>query len=236
MTGLPVREESERRAASSASVRLRRKIELLSGPLVASWARLLAHPRMPDLFAEYLVTIHCIIRSTVPLMEGTMNRARELADSDPVAADVAAYLEKHVEEERDHDEWLLDDLEVLGMDRRGVLGRVPSATVASLVGSQYYWSLHAHPVALLGYLSFLEGSPPTPDVIEDLVARTGFPRDAFRTLAKHGELDPEHGAELDQTIDSLPLTRDQEALLGLSAMWTVNLLGRAIDEIVDHAA
>jgi Iron-containing redox enzyme len=236
LTGLPQRVGSEPSEATSASDRLRRKVELVSGPLGASWARLLAHPRMPELFREYLVTIHCVIRSTVPLMEGTMNRARELADADPVAADVAAYLERHVEEERDHDEWLLDDLELLGMDRGDVLGRVPSATVASLVGAQYYWSLHVHPVALLGYLSFLEGSPPTPDLIEDLVARTGFPREAFRTLAKHGELDPEHGAELEQTIDSLPLTRDQEALLGLSAMWTVNLLGRAIDEIVDHAA
>jgi hypothetical protein len=32
----------------------------------------------------------------------------------------------------------------------------PSANVAALVGAQYYWILHHHPVALLGYMATLE--------------------------------------------------------------------------------
>lgn len=191
------------------------------------------HPRIRQLLPEYLASVHRIIRSTVPLMETAIDRARSMASADPVAAGVAAYLEKHVEEERDHDEWLLDDLEVIGVDRATVLETVPSPTEASLGGAQYYWVLHYHPVTLLGYFAFAEGFPPSASLIEDLMARTGYPAEAFRTFREHGELDPGHREELDRAIDSLPMTPAQESAVGLSAMTTGALLTRALREIVE---
>jgi hypothetical protein len=157
------------------------------------------------------------------------------AAGDAVAAGVAAYLARHIEEERDHDEWLLDDLEVLGVERSTVLAGVPSDTVASLVGSQYYWIRHVHPVGVLGYIAVMEGYPPSPDLVERLISASGYPREAFRTLAAHGELDPHHRAELEEAIDGLALTRSQETLLGLSAMTTVELLARSIEEVLEAA-
>jgi hypothetical protein len=219
----------------TASARLRRKIELAIHPFGVACTRLMTHPRIADLWPEYLVTQHAIIRATVPLMEAGAERARAMADDDPVAAGVAVYLARHSDEERDHDEWLLDDLELLGMDRATVLGRLPSATVASLVGCQYYWALHYHPLALLGYISLMEGYPPAPELVEDLITRTGYPREAFRTFAEHGELDPHHREELDEAIDSLPLSPQQEALLGLSAMSSVEFLARSIEEVLADA-
>ena len=178
---------------------------------------------------------HAIIRATVPLMEAAAERARTMAEADPVAAGVAPYLEEHAEEERDHDDWLLDDLELIGVEREVVLGRIPSPTVARLVGAQYYWALDYHPVSVLGYLSLMEGFPPSASVIEDLVERTGYPRESFRTFAEHGELDTHHRDELDETIDSLPLTREHEVLLGLSAMSSVELLTRSVEEVLEQA-
>jgi heme oxygenase-like protein len=166
-------------------------------------------------------------------METARNRARRIAHDDRVAAQVADYLEDHIDEERFHDEWLLDDLEIMGVDRTTVLTRVPSSVVASLVGSQYYWILHYHPVVVLGYIAVMEGYPPTPRMIERLIARTGYPREAFRTLIQHGELDPHHRDELDRTIDTLVMTRAQEAALGVSAMSSVDLLARSVREVVD---
>jgi hypothetical protein len=218
-----------------ASRRLRRKIDLMSPALAAASARLIEHPRVADLFVEHLITTHQIIRATVPLMEAALSTARPLADSDPVAAGVVGYLEEHAEEERDHDEWLLDDLEVLGVPREAVLARLPSATVASLVGAQYYWVLHYHPVAMLGYSALMEGAPPTLGLIDRLIGLTGHPREAFRTLAKHAELDQHHREELYDTIDSLPLSREQEMALGLSAMSSATLLERSLHEVVEGA-
>ena len=146
--------------------------------------------------------------------------------ADPVAPGLARYLEEHVEEEEGHDETLLDDLELLGVDRATVLERMPTPAVASLVGCQYYWIHHHHPIAFLGFIALMEGHPPTRELVETLISATGYPRAAFRTFVEHGELDPGHRDRLDQTIDSLPLTPEHEAIMGISAMHSATLLPR----------
>ena len=185
-----------------------------------------------SLYPEYLFTSHCVIRASVPLMETARDRARAEAGRDPVCAWIAPYLEEHITEEADHDAWLLDDLEVVGRPRAEVLARPPVPTVAALVGAQYYWVLHHHPVALLGYIGLLEGFPPSPEMIAALRARTGYPADAFRTLVAHAELDPRHGEELFELVDALPLTPEQSAVMGLSAMHSVQLYTRALDDVI----
>jgi Iron-containing redox enzyme len=215
-----------------ASSLLRRKIHLVIPAFVRAGDRLIAHPRVRELYPEYLFTSHCVIRASVPLME--TGRAVAAGRDDPVSAALAPYLAHHITEELDHDEWLLGDLELLGVEREPLLRRPPSPTVATLVGAQYYWIHHFHPVALLGYIGLLEGYPPSMQLIDDLQARTGFERAAFRTMIAHAELDPGHGAELDELLDTLPLTAEQSAVIGLSALQTVDLYTRAIEEILEE--
>jgi hypothetical protein len=169
----------------------------------------------------------------VPLTVAALKRSRELSDTDPLAMPHAAYLEDHVEEEAGHDETMLDDLEVVGVDRATAVARMPSPTVAALVGSQYYWILHHHPVAFLGFVALMEGYPPTPELIETLIDRTGFPREAFRTYIEHGDLDPGHRDHLDETLDSLPLTSEHESMLGVSAIVSSDLAARALVDLLD---
>jgi heme oxygenase-like protein len=211
--------------------RFRGTVGLVLGELISAGEQLVYHPRIRELYPEYLFTLHCIIRASVPLMETARERARSLAPSDRVAADLADYLGGHIEEERDHDEWLLDDLARIGVERSAVLARPPSPTVANAVGAQYYWILHYHPVALLGWIGLLEGDPPKPAMIDALVERTGYGREAFRCLEAHAELDVGHGDELFAFLDSLPLTEEQSAVIGLNAISSVHLLAKALDEI-----
>jgi hypothetical protein len=199
--------------------------------LVDASRRLVTHPKIAELYPEYLFNMHCVIRASVPLMETARDRATQLGESDEVAAGLASYLEKHIPEEHDHDVWLLDDLAALGRDSSSMLARPPTPTVAAAVGAQYYWVLHYHPVAVLGYIALLEGYPPSPEMVEELASRTGFPRAAFHTLSAHAELDPGHREEMDAALDELPLTPEQTTVLGLSAMASVRLLAQAIDEV-----
>lgn len=189
--------------------------------------------RLADLYPEYLFAFHCILRANVPLMEAALGQSESLAADDPTAAGLAAYLERHIPEELHHDEWLLADLELLGGERATILARAPSPAVAALVGAQYYWIFHYHPAALLGYIAALEGYPPSMQLIDELVARTGHSRAAFRTLTAHAELDPAHRDDLDEMLDDLPLTRSQSAVIGLSALYSVHMLTRVFEEIVD---
>jgi hypothetical protein len=166
----------------------------------------------------------------VPLTETALERAETLPGQDVLAR----YLLEHVEEELHHDATLLDDLELLGVDRSSVLDRMPSPEVAALVGRQYYWILHFHPIAFLGFVAFMEGYPPTPELIETLIERSGLPRAAFTTYIEHAELDPGHRDRLDRLLDSLPLDEPHEAALGVSAIATAITAARSLEAIVDQ--
>jgi pyrroloquinoline quinone (PQQ) biosynthesis protein C len=170
----------------------------------------------------------------VPLTEAALRQSRDADGADPLAEPLAEYLAEHVEEELNHDETLLGDLEVLGIDRQSVLEQIPAPEVAALVGQQYYWILHFHPVAFLGYVAVMEGFPPTPALIETLIQRTALPRAAFTTFVEHSELDPGHRDHLDRTLDSLPLEDRHEAALGVSAIATAAMAARSLERIVDQ--
>lgn len=216
--------------------RLRRSLDLVLPELVGATATFLAHPRISDLYPEFLFGCYCLARASVPLMEATREAALDMAEHDDVCAALAPYLEEHIVEEKGHDDWFLEDLEVLGWDRDTVQSRPPSATLASTVGAQYYWVLHYHPVAILGFLIALEGHPPSSALIDQLIERTGHDRRAFRTLIEHGELDPHHGEELNSLLDDLPLTRSQSNVVGLSALHTLHLEAVSLVEILDGFA
>jgi Iron-containing redox enzyme len=211
---------------------MREKIALAVAPYTDVCTALVDDPRLRELWPEYLVVQHQIIRATVPLTEAALKQTRALPGDDPLAAPLAEYLVEHVDEERGHDETLLDDLAVLGVDREDVIERMPSPAVAALVGSQYYWLLHHHPVTFLGFVGVMEGYPPPAELVELLIERTGFPREAFGTFAEHGELDPGHRDHLDRTLDALPLAPEHEAAIGISALATLPLATRVLEELV----
>jgi hypothetical protein len=218
-----------------ASQQLRTKIELVLPELVLAANAIATHPRVAELYPDYLVSLHTMVRATIPLMKAGAEQARAMAESDPVAAALATYLTKHIPEEVNHDIWLLEDLEVLGRDRAAVLAQPPSPTVAALVGSQYYWIFHYHPVALLGYMEIMEGYPPPEDWVSDLIAATGLPRQAFRSFSRHARLDIHHRHDLHAVLDNLPLSPEHAAIIGVSALQSAHLAARALREVVRNA-
>jgi hypothetical protein len=218
----------------SESQILQGKMRLAAPRLAAVAGRFWGHPRLAELFPEFLFTVHAMIRASVPLLVTAAEEAEARAPGDPVAVPLAAYYRRHAREERHHDEWLLDDLVALGHHREDLHRRLPSPAVAAAVGACYYWVRHVHPVALLGYLAVLEGNPPVVAELEELRRRTGLPAEAFRTLLKHAHLDPLHRDDLHAVIDRLPLVAEQRALLGLCALETVGATARLLEEILER--
>src|SRR5271166_3830720 len=101
----------------SHSRRLREKIELVAPSMHRAIHAFWTHPRIREIFPDFLYTTYCVGRSTVPLLESALEIANALRESDPVAACVADYCARHIPEERHHDENVLDDLAVLGISR-----------------------------------------------------------------------------------------------------------------------
>ena len=109
---------------------------------------------------------------------------------------------------------------------------MPSPRVAALVGSQYYWILHHHPVAFLGYVALMEGYPPTPDLIDGAHRAHGVPARGVPTYLEHAELDPGHRDHLDRTLDALPLEPRHEQIIGISAIATAMWAARSLEELL----
>jgi len=210
--------------------RLRALLRLADGPLAAASGAFWNHPRLAAMFPAFLLRVYCAARAGIGLLEAALGRARALASRDPVSARLAEYYERHVAEERDHPRWLLADLEALGCD--GARAAAPSPAVAALVGAPYVWVEHGHPVAALGYLAVIEGHPPSAPELERVRARTRLPREGFRFLHAHAEIDPHHAADLFRLLDELPLDSDQSSLVGLSALHTVEGLGAVFAELI----
>jgi hypothetical protein len=78
----------------------------------------------------------------------------------------------------------------------------------------------------------MEGYPPPAELVELLIERTEYPREAFRTFAEHGELDPGHRDHLDRTLDALPLSEDHEVAIGVSALATLDGATLVLEELL----
>ncbi len=216
----------------SHSRRLREKIELVAPCMHRAIDAFWAHPRLPEIFPEFLFTTYCVGRTTVPLLETALAAASARSGADAVAGAVADYCARHIPEERHHDEGVLDDLGVLGVSRESVLRRIPSPAMAALIGAQYYWILNVHPVALLGYLEVLEGEPPISEHLEEVIKRTGLPRKAFRTYFQHADVDRKHRDDLHEALNRMQLSRQLESILAISAFQTVSLVRQIFEELI----
>jgi Iron-containing redox enzyme len=211
---------------SSTSARLRRKLDLAVPAFAAPGRLLLEDPRARELCPLYLAAGAYVTLTMVPLMETALDRARALAPDDPVAAGLVDYLERHIPEEMHGGEpgrAALDDLAALGVDTTALRERPPPPKMAALIGTLYFWIWHRHPVAILGLLE-LEAFHPHAPTVQRLIEKTGLPRDGFRQLLLHAELDAHHAAELHRVLDSLPLEPRHEQLISLCALQTMALL------------
>jgi hypothetical protein len=222
--------------SATHSRRLREKIRIARGRLDAVARALWSHPLLSEIYPEFLFRNHAVIRASVPLMQAAAAVCEPYAASDPLAGGIFSYLTHHIPEEMHHDDWILEDLEVLNISRREVLPRIPPPAAAALVGTQYYWIRHCHPVALLGFIAVLEGTPPDVDYFERLADTSGIPRQAFSNLLRHGRLDPRHRDDLDDALDKLPLTEYHHSLLGVSSFQTIHLLAQVVEDMLESAS
>jgi hypothetical protein len=202
---------------------LRTTLEQATPALRAAAAALWSRPGLDRRYVEYLRAMHGVLRASVPVMEMAVRCCADVGPTAPVAAPLRRYLSEHIVEERGHDDWLLADLAAAGVDP-AVARAAPPACVARLVGPQYYWILHHDPVALLGYIAVLEGNAPATALAGWIVASTGLPDTAVRTVREHAALDRDHVEEVYHLLDALPLTAGQLRVVVTNALSTVDAL------------
>jgi len=184
----------------------------------------------PEVCIEHVFLNQMVARATVPLMQEVVRCAQEMPN-DPISAPLIKYISKHIAEEMDHDQWYLDDLKILGLEREQVFSRIPPPNIAALVGSQYYWIKHHHPVAFMGYLACLEVYHPTVDYVKGLIDKSKLPAKAFSTIMEHAIIDAQHSKDIIETLNALPLTEEQYKIVEMSAFQTFRYVALVMEDV-----
>jgi hypothetical protein len=199
--------------------------------LTLATLRFLSHPALPAVFPDYLIVLYHSMRTAGALMEEARARSVALAQGCPVAAPLVPYWTRHIREEAGHDEWVIGDLARLSVDVERVRRGLPAPEVAELMGTLHFWVRHTHPVAALSYFYVVERNPPTVELLEWMIER-GVPRNALQTFYRHARIDIEHGRELEELIDSLPLEPSHLGLLALSGRTVLRQLTRIYEAVM----
>lgn len=212
---------------------LRAKIALVRPALDIASSRVWLDPDPVAAYARYLAAMYPVTRAAVPLMRFARKRCLR-RPADPLSRPLAAFLTRHIREERGHDRWAAADLAGLGRDPAEVAGALPSSAVTGLIGAQYQLIAAVHPVTLLGCIAVLESGPPSQVLLEHVRALVGD--GATVTLARHAVSDARHAQQVFALLDRLELGTRLRASLGFSALHTARQAVALLDELADDTA
>ena len=177
------------------------------------------HPKVIDAVAngmtveryrKFLLELYHVVWHFNPVCA---NAASRLPDT---WASVRMFLYEHMHEEAGHEQWVLNDLEAVGVGRDVAQAHAPSAYTLALNGFNYWAPERRHPCAVLGMLDALEviasvyGSPFASAIRESLLLE-GDRGVSF--INSHGSLDAVHMAELRQVLNPLEGEEAQAAII-----------------------
>jgi len=107
--------------------------------------------------------------------------------------------------------------------------------VAHVGAVEHERMIQDRPVAILGFLE-LEAHQADRATVEQLIEKTGLPREAFGQLLLHARLDLVHAKDLHRVLDLLPLKPHHEQLIGLSALQSMLLVTDAFLDAIEDAS
>lgn len=166
-------------------------------------------------YIAFLTEAYHHVRHTVPLLK---------ACRDHLPAHLAWMedaLDEYVEEETGHDEWILNDLQALGVDRDAVQRAGPGAATEIMVAYAYDTIHRNHAVGFFGMVHVLEGTSVALalNAADRIQQGLNLPATAFSYLRSHGTLDREHTAHFAELMNRLDDEQDRAAVVHAARMF-----------------
>jgi pyrroloquinoline quinone (PQQ) biosynthesis protein C len=146
---------------------------------------------------------------------------------------VRYFLYDHMQEEKGHEEWVLNDLAVVGVDMETALKHRPSTLMLAFNGYNYWAADRKHPLTVLGMLYALEviasvyGGPMTA-AIKDSLLLDGDRGISF--ISSHATLDAEHMADLRVVLNTVHDDEAKEAVIE-SVCFNFEQFGKVLEAI-----
>lgn len=129
---------------------------------------------------------------------------------------VRHFMYRHLHEETGHEDWVLNDLEAIGVTRADARAHEPSLHTLSLVGYNYWAADRRHPCSVLGMLYALEvvasvyGGPFAAAIREALLLEGDH---GVSFIASHATMDAQHMAELREVLNRVDDAAAQAAVV-----------------------
>jgi pyrroloquinoline quinone (PQQ) biosynthesis protein C len=121
----------------------------------------------------------------------------------------------HMQEESGHEEWVLNDLDAMGVPPETTRAHRPSVHTLTLTGYNYWAADRRHPCSVLGMMYALEviasvyGGPFTSAIKESLLLEG---ERGISFISSHATLDTEHLADLRLVLNTLTDDESRDAV------------------------
>jgi len=164
--------------------------------------------------AEYRAFLHDlyhIVWHFCPIMGAAASRCDERL------RDIRYELYERIEEEKGHENWVLEDLGAVGGDVPGAGSLPPSPPVQAMIGFNYYAAERVHPCSVLGMLYVLEviasvyGGKAADSIARAIGREPGA--GGFRFLSSHATMDADHMAKLNVLLKTISDPAAQAAII-----------------------
>ena len=160
-------------------------------------------------YEAFLTEAYHHVKHTVPLLMACGSRLPERLEW------MREAMVHYIVEEVGHQEWILNDLAALGVDRESVRHGSPSPATELMVSYAYDGIARGNPVSLLGMVYTLEKTSST---IATLAARQiqhslSLPAAAMTYMVSHGSLDVEHMKHFADLVNRLDDEDDRQVVL-----------------------
>ena len=130
--------------------------------------------------------------------------------------EVRYFLYEHMHEESGHEQWVMNDLEAVGVSQTTLHAHEPSVHTLALTGYNYWSADRRHPGSVLGMMYTLEviasvyGGTFSSAIKESLLLED---ERGVSFISSHAELDAEHMIELRKVLNTVTDRDAQEAIV-----------------------
>lgn len=187
---------------STAAARLR----LEQSPAIA---RCLSGEVEMQTYQAFLVEAYHHVKHTVPLLMACGSRLPERLEW------LREAIVHYIEEEVGHQEWILNDLHCLGVDKEQVRHGKPALATELMVSYAYDTIARGNPVSLFGMVYTLEKTSSTIATYAagQIVTALELPAKAMSYMVSHGSLDVAHMQDFERLMNRLEDAGDRAAVL-----------------------
>ncbi len=189
-----------------------------------------------ETYIAYLTQAYHHVRHTVRFM---MAMGVNLPESKKWLHDAIA---EYIEEEKGHEEWILNDIAAAGGDKEAARAATPNLETQVLVAYNYDYIARKNPVGFLGMVFMLESTSIqiANNGADAVKTKLALPKTAFTYLYSHGALDIEHLKFYENLVNKITDPADQAAIIEV-AQNTFRLFANVLRSIphakvLQHAA